>query len=368
MNLESAGLDQLLTPFSLSSLRLPNRFVMAPMTRNQSPDGLPTSENADYYLARARGGMGLIITEGTYIGRDDAGPSTTVPRMTESAADGWRAVVDSVHRAGSAIVPQLWHYGGARGSEPDYSPDVASVSPSGLDLFGNPVGRTLTVDDLDEIVAAYADAARMAQQIGFDGVELHGAHGYLLDQFFWAATNHRTDQYGGPSPAERAQFPVRVVQAVRRAVGPDFTVIFRFSQWKVQHYTARIVANPTELEQLLEPLAAAGVDIFHCSTRRHWEPAFPDQGQLSLAGWTRSITGRPVITVGSVGVDTEFHSEGAKHALPVARRLQILTEQFERGEFDLVAVGRAVLADAAWLHKVRTGGHDTIHPYRRQPS
>ena len=111
----------------------------------------------------------------------------------------------------------------------------------------------------------------LARRLGFDGIEIHGAHGYLLDQFFWAATNHRTDDYG-VTLRRRAAFPARVVAAVREAVGPDFPIIYRFSQWKGVDYTARIAANPGELEELPTPLVDAGVDLFHTSLRRHWLP------------------------------------------------------------------------------------------------
>jgi 2,4-dienoyl-CoA reductase-like NADH-dependent reductase (Old Yellow Enzyme family) len=137
-----------------------------------------------------------------------------------------------------------------------------------------------------------------------DGVEIHGAHGYLIDQFFWEGSNRRDDEYGGDL-AGRSRFAIELIQAVRAAVGPDFPIIFRFSQWKQQDYTARLVQTPQALAAFLQPLSEAGVDIFHCSTRRFWEPEF-DGSELNLAGWTRQLTGKPTITVGSVGLDGEF--------------------------------------------------------------
>lgn len=359
-------IEQLFQPYAVSSLQTPNRFVMAPMTRRASPDGVPTVADGDYYEQRAAGGTGLLITEGTYVDRLDAGSSPDVPRMAHgTSAEGWRSVVDRVHAHGSRIIPQLWHTGVARGTAPEWNPQVPSLSPSGIDLSGERAGTPMSPSDLEEVIEAFADAAALAREIGFDGVEIHGAHGYLLDQFIWDTTNQRTDRYGGASQRQRVAYPCEVVRAVRSVVGNDFPISFRFSQWKIGNYGASIAQTPRELEQFLKPLVDAGVDVFHCSSRRHWQAGFPGHGELSLSGWTRKITGRPVITVGSVGVDTEFHSDGTVLQIPVDQRLELLAEQFERGEFDLVAIGRAVLADPAWVNKVRHGQLNDVIPYKR---
>ncbi|MGA4788194.1 NADH:flavin oxidoreductase [Nocardia sp. AB354] len=356
-------LDELFSEFRAGSLTLRNRFAMAPMTRAKSPDGIPNAENIEYYREHAAGGVGLIVTEGTYVRGPAAGPIAKVPRFygDESAA-GWRAVVEAVHAEGASIVPQLWHTGVDRGNEPRFEPDTPTVSPSGVDFTGAPVGRALTTADLDTLVDSYVESALLARELGFDGIELHGAHGYLLDQFFWAATNHREDEYGG-SIRRRAVFPARVVAAVRAAVGPDFPIIYRFSQWKGVDYSARIAESPSDLEELLTPLVEAGVDIFHTSLRRHWLPEFTDHADdLSLAGWTKKITGLPVITVGSVGVDSVFRGDSIDETQ--AQRFALLREQFERGEFDVVALGRALLADPEWVNKMRGGRLAEITPFR----
>lgn len=135
------------------------------------------------------------------------------------------------------------------------------------------------------MIAAFAQAADDAKRIGFDGIELHGAHGYLIDQFFWGKTNRRTDRYGGDL-VDRTRFAVEIVKACRRAVGPDYPIALRFSQWKSSDYTAKLAETPDELARFLAPLANAGVDIFHCSTRRCWESEFIGS-DLNLAGWTK---------------------------------------------------------------------------------
>ncbi|MFZ2174324.1 MAG: NADH:flavin oxidoreductase [Rhodococcus sp. (in: high G+C Gram-positive bacteria)] len=359
--------DGLFEPFAVKSIRARNRFAMAPMTRAFSPDGIPGDDVVAYYRRRAAGGVGLIITEGTYIPDPAAGPQTRVPRIYgDESLEGWKSVVDAVHDEGGQIIPQLWHLGVERGSAPRLNPEVITASPSGRALDGTPVGRELTSADLDTLRDAWVAAAVNAKDVGFDGVELHGAHGYLLDQFLWERTNLRSDGYGGSAEA-RTRFPVEVVAAIREAVGDDFALVYRFSQWKSNHYDARLAQSPAELSLILDPLVEAGVDVLHPSTRRHWEPAFPElagiDGELGLAGWTRRLTGLPTITVGSVGLDrvftTAFSADSTSNVVGIDR----LLEQYENGEFDMVAVGRALLSDPEWVLKLRDGRTDEFIPY-----
>jgi 2,4-dienoyl-CoA reductase-like NADH-dependent reductase (Old Yellow Enzyme family) len=350
----------LFAPVSVAGLKLRNRLVMAPMTRQFSPDGVPGDDVAAYYGRRASS-LGLLITEGTYVD-ESSGNSDRVPRFYgERSLAGWRKVAATVQAEGGVIFPQLWHIGAARPPGTGPFPDAPVISPSGRNAAGETVAPPATAEQLAATVVSYARAAAAAREAGFDGVELHGAHGYLLDQFHWPATNQRTDGYGGDI-AGRVRFSTEVVAAVRSAVGPDFPIAFRFSQWKGGHYDARIAENPAELEAFLTPLAAAGVSIFHPSTRRYWLPAF-DGDDRTLAGWTRHLTGRPVIAIGSVGVAGAFRGEG--EAGQASLSLAPLVALAERGEFDLVAAGRAVLADPDWASKVATGRLDEIRPYQK---
>lgn len=362
----SASVAALFNPFTLGQLELPTRVVMAPMTRSFSPGGVPNSKVVEYYRRRAAAGVGLIITEGTTVGHKAANGYPNVPRFYgEDALAGWKKVVDAVHAEGGKIVPQLWHVGNVRklGTEPDG--EVPGYGPMEKLKDGKEIVHGMTQADIDEVVAAFARAAADAKAIGMDGVEIHGAHGYLVDQFFWEGTNQRTDGYGG-SMANRSRFAVELIKAVRAAVGPDFPVILRFSQWKQQDYTARLARTPEALGEFLRPLADAGVDIFHCSQRRFWEPEF-EGSDLNLAGWTRQLTGKPTITVGSVGLDGEFLQfmvNTDKVAKPAD--LGALLTRLDNQEFDLVAVGRALLVDADWAVKVRDGRQDDILPFSRE--
>jgi 2,4-dienoyl-CoA reductase-like NADH-dependent reductase (Old Yellow Enzyme family) len=349
-------------PIALNGLTVPNRIVMAPMTRMFSPDGIPGEDVRSYYSRRAAAGVGLIVTEGTYVGHESAGNSARVPRFHgEEQLAGWAKVAEDVHAAGGTIVPQLWHIGMVRKDGDAPYPDAPAMGPSGLvTADAEPTGKAMTQKDLDDVVAAFARAAADAERIGFDGVELHGAHGYLLDQFLWEGTNRRTDAYGG-DPVARTQFSAEIVAAVREAVSPEFPVIFRYSQWKQQDYTARLAETPEELEAILTPLAAAGVDVFHASTRRYWLPEF-EGSDLNLAGWTKKLTGKQVITVGSVGLDGEFLGAFQGQGSEV-KGIDNLLDRMEADEFDMVAVGRALLQDPEWAAKVLSDRFDELKPY-----
>jgi len=334
----SQSVQALFQPFTIGKMTVPNRIVMAPMTRQFSHGGVPGSDVAEYYRRRAENGVGLIVTEGTMIDHPDASTQENVPHFYgEAALNGWANVVAAVHEAGGRIIPQIWHEG-ARGHVSDY-----------------------TEADIAEIVQAFARAASEAQRIGFDGIELHGAHGFLIDQFFWEKTNPRTDRYGGGMVA-RTRFAVEVIEACRRAVGPEFPIVLRFSQWKMGDYTVKLAESPELLEQLLAPLVEAGVDVFHCSTRRFWEPEF-EGSDLNLAGWVKKLTGKPVITVGSVGLDGDVSSLFTEGKGAGIANLEGVIERLEREEFDLVAVGRALLADPAWASKIRDGRFDEVIPF-----
>jgi 2,4-dienoyl-CoA reductase-like NADH-dependent reductase (Old Yellow Enzyme family) len=363
--LDDADASPLLQPADVAGLHLRNRLVMAPMTRQFSPGGIPGEDVVAYYRRRASS-LGLLITEGTYVDHPSAGTSDRVPRFFGAdALAGWRQVAAAVHAEGGAIFPQLWHVGAQRKPGAPPFPGAAIVSPSGLDAAGQRIGTPASTQTLADIAASFARAAADAQAAGFDGVELHGAHGYLLDQFHWTASNHRADGYGGDI-AGRVRFSAEVAAAVRSAVGPDFPVAFRFSQWKIGNYDARIAETPEELTAFLTPLVNAGVSMFHVSTRRYWLPAFAGSDR-TLAGWTRHLSGLPVIAIGSVGVATQFQASPDEDALPTLT-LAPLVELLRRGEFDLVALGRAVLADPEWARKLTDARPAEIRPYDKSAS
>jgi 2,4-dienoyl-CoA reductase-like NADH-dependent reductase (Old Yellow Enzyme family) len=346
-------MTDLFGPVRIGSLNLRNRLVMAPMTRRMSPGGVMGADVTDYYVRRAEGGVGMIISEGLATDHPASIHNSAVPTvhgLEQLAALGRTA--RAVQAKGAAFVAQLWHTGGARTKfEGVVNPDVASVSASGVYYPGKPYGAPMSLADIDAVVASYGRGAAAAQAAGCDGVNIHGAHGYLIDSFLWSETNLRDDAYGF---ADRTRFACEVVAECRRQTSPDFPIMLRLSQFKEQAYEARLCDTPEELALMLAPLVDAGVDIFDCSTRRFWQAAFAGSDR-TFAGWVRHLSDVATMTVGSVGLADDVISAMHRGESSRADRLDRLREMLARGEFDLVGVGRALISDPDWTFKVATG-------------
>ncbi len=371
--------DTLFRPFEVRGLTLPNRLVMSPMTRMGCPDALPDERNRDYYAERAAGGTGLVVTEGIGVDHPTSVDHAWIPRLDgpESVA-AWRQVTDAVHAAGGRIVSQLWHVGplwgaNARFDKPNRdrllamrpmrpsgrwgTPGVTAYSERSIERW-LPEVEPMTEGEIAEVIDAFARSARLAVEAGFDGVNLHGGHGYLLDSFVWADTNRRDDRWGGELAA-RTRFPAAVVAAVREAIGPDVALFYRFSQHTQQDYSVRKASTPDELGTYLGALADAGVDVFDASTRRFSDPAFPDlddddDAALTLAGWARRLTGLPTSAVGGVGIATSLREQRAGAPVGPADNIDRVVELMDRGEFDLISVGRLHLADPGLAGTLRS--------------
>lgn len=359
------NIDLLFEKLNLKDLYLENRIVMAPMTRAKAPENRPNDDTSDYYESRAKGGVGLIISEGSYINLNASESGFSDPTMVPNffgseALSGWKMVVEAVHKHGTKFIPQLWHVGSVRQTGMNPEPEKSGFAPSSV-LNPNPgaskgdLPRVMTEEDIENIINDYTNAAIAAKNIGCDGIELHGAHGYLIDQFFWDYTNKRQDVYGG-SISARTKFACDIVKSIRSKIGNDFPIGLRFSQWKIGAYKAKIAYNPRELEAFLIPLVNAGVDLFHCSTRDFAQAEF-DGSHLNLAGWTKKITGKTVITVGSVGTNIDFIDsylgKRSHDKSNLLNALNLLCQQLENKEVDLVAIGRALIADSAFTNKIK---------------
>jgi len=332
--------SSLFRPFTCRGLTLPNRFVMAPMTRGFSPEGVPGENVAEYYERRAAADVGLILTEGTVNDRPGSAGDANYPLFHGDAAlKGWQTVVDKVHGKGGKIAPQLWHVGLTRKPGTGHNPEAQSDSPSGITHTGKAVLESPSDEEVADMVSSYARSAKSAKELGFDAIEIHGAHGYLIDQFFWDVMNKREGKYGGDL-LDRAEFAGDVIRECRKAVGEDMPIILRWSQWKQQDYSARLL---------------------HCSQRRFWEPEF-EGSDLNLAGWAKKLTGLPTISVGSVGLNGDFFGAFAGQGSEAAS-LDKLYEMMDRDEFDLIAVGRALLQDPEWVTKVKEGRMDELKNY-----
>jgi N-ethylmaleimide reductase len=334
----SNELANLLEPFALNdTIELANRIVMAPMTRCMADNELvPTSDMAAYYARRAD--AGLIITEATIVRPDGQGYPNTPGIYTDAQEEGWRPVTDLVHTRGGKIFLQLWHVG--RVSHPFYLDGMQPVSASAVALegpvkrapgleYGTP--RALELAEIPTYVAAYAEGAARALRAGFDGVEIHGANGYLIDQFLHGTSNLRTDKYGG-SIENRARFVLEVVDAVVDAVGADRTGI-RLSPGAYHHMTAA-PDDPKVFQHLLGELDRRQIAYVHTGI-------FDDSMQFNYLGGSATSFLRRHYPGTVIGCGSYTPASGSA--------------SIANGEFDLLAIGRPFIANADLVSRIREG-------------
>ena len=326
-----------LSPVSLGSLALANRLAVAPMTRvSATPDGVPTVEMAEYYAGFAAGGFGLIVSEGTHTDHLYSQGYLNQPGLvTARQASGWRDVTSRVHAAGGRIVAQLMHAGALSQGNP-YSESTggpSAVQPAGemMPDYGGkgpwPVPRELTEDDLDAVVDGFVQAALNAEVAGFDGVEVHAANGYLLDQFLTDYTNLRTDSYGG-CVSNRIRLTVRVTAAIVEALPADFVVGVRLSQTKVNDLVYRWPGGAADAEVIFPAVADAGASYLHIASEgRNWIDTARLAGGQTITGLARRLTGLPVMVNGGM------HDP--------AQSAQVLSD----GHADLLSIARGALAN-----------------------
>lgn len=374
----ASGREALFRPLQVHDLTLRNRVVMAPMGKGHASEGVLDPAYPAYYRRRAEGGAGLIIGGATAVPHPNASNDIHEPHFHgEAVLAAWRRVCEEVHAGGGRIMPQLYHVGqqGIAMTPPPWpliGPSALWLpppQPDGSAGASRVVGAPMTQADIDAVIDAFATAAANAQRLGFDGVELHAAHGFLIDQFFWEKTNLRNDRYGGDL-RDRTRFAAEIVAECRRRVGPRFPLFMRISQFKMTDYTAQLARTPDELARFLEPLVDAGVDVFDCSQRRIAQPAF-EGSELNVAGWVKKLSGRPTISCGGVGLGQDAATFGTAgvygmQASASLAQLEPLCERMERGEFDLLSVARAMLGDAQWAAKVARGADAELQPFHAE--
>ena len=352
----------LFEPYKLKNINLRNRVVMAPMTRNQSPGGIPTNEVVAYYSRRAKAEVGLIITEGIEVSHEASSAYPDVPRLdTKEAREGWKRVVNGIKENGGSVIAQLWHCGGFRKLGMQPNPEVPGHTASGLVKPGKKVAHKMTLEDIKQTINAYASDAKYCEEIGFDGVEIHGAHGYLIDNFFWEGTNIRDDSYGG-SIEKRSQFVSEIIQAVRSNISQEFILGLRFSQWKQHDFEAKLARTTDDLKKVLLSPVESGLDYLHSSMRRFWESEF-EGSEENLAYWTKKISNIPTIGVGSVGLDSDFIDMTAP-SKPAS--IDKAIDDISKEKYDLLAVGRALLSDHEWVLKMKDGRLKDVIPYSKE--
>jgi len=336
-------LNYLLSPISIKSLELENRAVMPPMGTNLSKDSMVSEENLAYMSRMARGGAGLIITEIACVHPSGSIGKGHLGVYDDKFIPGLKKMAQAVHDAGTKTALQL-HHAGRESIELLLKGEA--IGPSAVpSLVYRKTPREMTLEDIRMIIESFGKAAVRAQEAGFDAVEIHGAHGYLLTQFLSAISNKREDAYGG-SFKNRARFMIEVVTEVRKSVGDDFPVSLRISadEFIKTGYTVDDVLT------ILPDLVNAGVDILHASVGTHGSPGGVTSASPEYApGWNvpaakkiKEATNIPVIAVGRF-------SDPA-----------IADEVIARGDADFIAFGRQQLADPDYLLKAREGRTEDI--------
>jgi len=362
----------LFSPFHLAGKTIPNRIAMAPLTRQMAEaDGTPTDEMAAYYARRARGGCGLIITEGTYE-EDKLGCRAYLSQPGIANAKhvaGWRKVTDAVHANGGLIILQLMHGGRvtdprclAKGEQPvsasdtqsggwslytdnDQEKSIRNISGPWPKVTFGPA-RALTIAEIGEIVQGFGDGARRAIEAGFDGVEIHGANGYLISQFIQPKTNLRTDEFGG-SPENNARIAVLACQAVRKAIGPDKIITLRLSQDGVDDFTGTWPGGVVYAEAIGNALRGCGADALHWASFNYLDNRDPNSPE-PIPAVLRRASGLPMIANGGIA-----DGPGSEAALT-------------NGSADMVAIGRPFFAQPDWPYIVRSGAPFNWAPFDRK--
>jgi 2,4-dienoyl-CoA reductase-like NADH-dependent reductase (Old Yellow Enzyme family) len=250
------GIEALFQTHRIRNLTFKNRFVLLAMSRYNSPGGIPNDDLIAFHSKRASAGVSFQITGATAIDRPGANNHPNLANFRTDSFDAWQVVIDATHAAGGQIALQLWHAGGLFNVAPDWNPRGIET----LLVWSDSV-TAMTESEIADAIATFADAAQKAVRLGFDAIEVHAAHGFLIDQFFWLGTNLRSDGWGGKDIEERSRFGLEVTRAVRRSIGDDPPLFLKVSQWKEQDYAAKLAANPGDLERWLVPFADVGVDV-----------------------------------------------------------------------------------------------------------
>ncbi len=333
-------LSHILSPLTVKSMTLGNRVVMPPMGTNLGrDDGTVSTENLAYLKRRAQGQPGLIITEITAAHPGGISTPNQLGAYDDRFIPGLSRLVGVAHEAGSKIAMQIHHTGK---ESPFLLGEGKAVAPSPVpSIVFRKTPREMTLDEIKEVILAFGSAAVRAREAGFDAVELHAAHGYLLTQFLSALSNRRTDQYGGDTIKERSRFVIEVITEVRRRLGPDFPVSVRVSG--EEYIRGGYVIE--DLQTILPDMVKAGADIIHASIGTHGSPGAITQAtpeyepgfNVGLAKKIKEVVSVPVIAVGRFSDPS------------------LADEVIGRGDADLVAFGRQFLADPDFLIKTRAG-------------
>ncbi|EGA91263.1 putative NADH-dependent flavin oxidoreductase [Planococcus donghaensis MPA1U2] len=345
----------LFSELKIGNVTLDSRAALAPMTRTSATEtGLATEDMAQYYANFAKGGFSLIITEGTYTDKLYSQgyfnqPGIATPDQTEA----WKPVVQAVHKQGSKIFLQLMHAGalsqGNRFKEDTMAPSAVKPKGEQLAFYGGSgefsMPKEMTKEDISQLITSFVSSAKNAKEAGFDGVEIHGANGYILDQFLTDYTNHRTDEYGG-STENRLRLIIEVIEAVRDTVGSDFPVGIRIAQAKVNDADYKWANGIDDAKLIFSRIGQAGVDYIHTSEPNATEAAFPESPS-TLVELAKKYGNTVAIANGAL------------------ENPQLVESLLSKGKADLVTIGKGALANQDWPNKILSGQELEVFDFQK---
>jgi 2,4-dienoyl-CoA reductase-like NADH-dependent reductase (Old Yellow Enzyme family) len=330
--------DIIFTPFKLNSFTLKNRIGVAPMTRMSSPgDSIPRQDVLDFLTRRAENGAAIVYTEAIVTDYESAQGYPGQARLsTQRQIEAWKPVVEAIRQKGAVSIMQMFHCGCMAWSE--INPANRVIAPSAISpkqknpLTGEPypVPDEMSIFDIEHVITGFVETARGAIAAGFDGIEVHGAHGYLINSFLSSYSNRRNDEYGG-SVENRYRFAHEIIQAVRQVVPPDRLLIFRISNWGVADMEVSLFEDKPEWQQIIKMLSKEPIDAISVSTYDYSAKAFgTDQ---TMARITREATDLPLMICGKI-----YDRTTAEDALKDA---------------DIILSAKSILLNPNWVDDIR---------------
>ncbi|MCG2749287.1 MAG: NADH-dependent flavin oxidoreductase [Desulfobulbaceae bacterium] len=343
MNTEQS---KIFTPFTLKNRTLKNRLGIAPMTRMSSvKDSIPRQDVLDFLVRRAQNDAAIVYTEAIVTDYESAqGYPGQARLVTQRQIDGWRPVVQAIEQTGALAIMQMFHCG--RMSWNEVNPAGRVIAPSAVapkqnnPLTGDPypVPDEMSLFDIEHVIKGFAETARGAVAAGFKAIEIHGAHGYLINQFLSTYSNQRSDSYGGSSD-NRFRFAREVITAVKKEVPDDVTLAFRISNWGIADMEISLFASAEEWQEMIRLIAAEPIDVISVSTYDFRDKAFGTT--KNMAQLTREVTDLPIMICGKIH-DRDSVEEALLHA-------------------DIALSGKSTLLNPDWLADVRAG--KSMPPY-----
>ena len=330
--------DIIFSPFKLNSFTLKNRIGVAPMTRMSSPgDSIPRKDVLDFLVRRAENGAAIVYTEAIVTDYESAqGYPGQARLITQRQIEAWKPVVAAIRQEGAVSIMQMFHCG--RMAWPEINPAKRVIAPSAISpkqknpLTGEPypVPDEMSIFDIQHVITGFVETARGAIAAGFDGIEVHGAHGYLINSFLSSYSNRRKDEYGG-SVENRYRFAHEIIQAVRQVVPPDRLLIFRISNWGVADMEVSLFDDKPEWQQIIKMLSKEPIDAISVSTYDYSAKAFgTDQ---TMARITREATDLPLMICGQI-----YDRATAEDALKDA---------------DIILSAKSILLNPNWVDDIR---------------